>query len=204
MSEDEAAEEMKEDHKTYRPVVLDIRPGEAHKEPKYIVFLSMLLQLLTWLRCPSCGSALFSKRARDWGTLLMLSISCYGCGVVTDWYSQSFIGSVPAGNMLLSASILFSGSVPSKALRMLNHMGVRCISSRTFFRHQRLILHTTVNKVWEDEKLRNRAILEREDRYLALGGDGRCDSPGHSAKFGTYTVMELDSNIILETQVFTV
>ena len=28
---------------------------------------------------------------------------------------------------------------------------------------------------------------------LGLAGDGRCDSPGHSAKYGTYTLLQADS-----------
>ena len=28
---------------------------------------------------------------------------------------------------------------------------------------------------------------------INLNGDGRCDSPGHSARYGTYTLMDNDS-----------
>ena len=33
-----------------------------------------------------------------------------------------------------------------------------------------------------------------------LGGDRRADSPGHSAKYGSYSVLELNHNIILDIQ----
>ena len=42
--------------------------------------------------------------------------------------------------------------------------------------------------------------LKREKRALVLGGDGRADSPGHSAKFGSYTMMELKKKIVLDLQ----
>ena len=32
-------------------------------------------------------------------------------------------------------------------------------------------------------------------------GDGRCDSPGHSAKYGTYTLMNEKTNLIIEFSV---
>ena len=44
------------------------------------------------------------------------------------------------------------------------------------------------------------AMLQSNNSTLVLGGDGRADSPGHSAKYGTYTLMELSHNIILDIQ----
>jgi hypothetical protein len=43
-------------------------------------------------------------------------------------------------------------------------------------------------------------LLQEYDEPLSLGGDGRCDSPGFSAKYGTYTLMELKHNAILDIQ----
>ena len=43
--------------------------------------------------------------------------------------------------------------------------------------------------------------LKLLDKYrtkqLVLAGDGRCDSPGKSAKYYTYSVMETELNLIL-------
>ena len=40
-------------------------------------------------------------------------------------------------------------------------------------------------------------VLQTEEKALVLGGDGRCDSPGFSAKFGAYSFIELDHNVVL-------
>ncbi len=42
--------------------------------------------------------------------------------------------------------------------------------------------------------------LKGEKRSLVLGGDGRADSPGHCAKFGSYTMIELKKRIVLDIQ----
>lgn len=39
--------------------------------------------------------------------------------------------------------------------------------------------------------------LFRANKAIALRGDGRCDSPGHSAKYGAYHLVELDLNKVL-------
>ncbi|XP_014678322.1 PREDICTED: uncharacterized protein LOC106818115 [Priapulus caudatus] len=39
--------------------------------------------------------------------------------------------------------------------------------------------------------------LTRNDR-LMLGGDGRCDSPGHSAKYCTYSLMDLNTKFLID------
>ena len=39
-----------------------------------------------------------------------------------------------------------------------------------------------------------------ENKTLTIGGDARMDSPGHSAKYGTYSIMDLESNKILDVQ----
>ncbi len=38
-------------------------------------------------------------------------------------------------------------------------------------------------------------VLLAFDEPLSLGGDGRSDSPGHSAKYGAYTLMDLEHNV---------
>ena len=52
-------------------------------------------------------------------------------------------------------------------------------------------------------------MLEQEsyigtfDSSVSLGGEGRADSPGHSAKYGTYTMMSLDLNAVIDLQLVT-
>ena len=40
--------------------------------------------------------------------------------------------------------------------------------------------------------------LKSEKRSLVIAGDGRADSPGHSAKYGCYTLVELKCNKVID------
>jgi solute carrier family 8 (sodium/calcium exchanger) len=35
---------------------------------------------------------------------------------------------------------------------------------------------------------------------VKLGGDARCCSPGHTAKYGSYSIMNLDNNKVVDVQ----
>ena len=43
--------------------------------------------------------------------------------------------------------------------------------------------------------------LGGQENGLVLAGDGRCDSPGYSAKFGSYTLLEQQTNRVLDFEV---
>lgn len=162
------------------------------------MFESALLALFK--TCHKCGSTATIAKKTVMGTFIRLKQNCSQCGVVDEWDSQPFIKNIPAGNILLSGSILFSGSLPTQALRMLNFLGCASISLRSFFSHQKSYLQPTIASVWKDHQSVLFHQLRAEQRGLVLGGDGRADSPGHCAKYGCYTVMELKQAVVIDLQ----
>ena len=160
-----------------------IQPTAAINDIKYIVFRSCLLEL--FISCKSCHNSCSGKVAYQKGTCIAIRQLCHHCGHKRVWMSQPFINDVPAGNILLSGAILFS---EAKVLRMLNHMQVACISDRTFYRHQSRFLEPAIFTVWKAEQSRLLAGCKAWDSSLSIGGDGRADSPGHSAKYGSYAL----------------
>lgn len=42
--------------------------------------------------------------------------------------------------------------------------------------------------------------INSRDTELVLGGDGRADSPGHSAKYGSYSIVDLHTNQVVHVQ----
>ena len=71
---------------------------------------------------------------------------------------------------------------------------------RTYFSHQKDYLQPSILSVWMKEKSSLLQKLKSEQRALVIVGDGRADNPGHSAKYGSYTVMELQMGVVIDVQ----
>jgi hypothetical protein len=171
----------------------------VHSENKYIVFQSALWQLFE--DCPVCRTKC-SVQSTTHGSLLRVQQDCVNkrCMFSRQWDSQPMVQRTPAGSLLMSAAILFCGASYTKTLRVFNAMGVVCISDSTFKKHSREYLQPTVYKVWRDEQESLFSRLRSMPGKLEIGGDGRADSPGHSAKYGSYSTVELRINKLIDVQ----
>ncbi|XP_064631010.1 uncharacterized protein LOC135489542 [Lineus longissimus] len=174
--------------------------NEVNKDPvseeKYFVFHSCLMTLFA--SCPVCSSE-SSGHIKRIGTFISIEQHCSNsqCGFSRVWHSQPMCGKVPAGNILLSGSILFSGSIPGKILRFLKLFGCQAFSRTTYFNHQRMYLSPAMTEVWSKEQHALLVDVKESDAPLVVGGDGRSDTPGHSAKYGSYSLMDLDNKKII-------
>ena len=159
------------------------------------MFRSHLLSLFT--SCRLCHQLCTGEVAQQMGTFISIRQTCSHCGHIWLWNSQPFIKNQPAGNTLLSAAILFSGSTPTKALHFLKCLRVACITDRTFYLHQTQYLEPSVLSVWSSKQ---QQLISTCELPLAIGGDGRADSPGHSAKYGSYGIIDLRTNKVLHIE----
>ncbi|MES9883740.1 MAG: hypothetical protein ABW185_23050 [Sedimenticola sp.] len=170
-----------------------IEPKDDHK---YIVFESALKELLQF--CQVCGSRAEVRRRQVRGTMVALEGVCKSnSGHVRHWQSQPSHRGMPVGNLLLAASILFSGSSPAKAINMLKFVNIQSFCLRTFYSIQSSYLLPAIDSIWEDER---EAQLHLATGPLSLGGDARCCSPGHTAKYGSYSLMNLQTSKVMDMQ----
>ena len=72
------------------------------------------------------------------------------------------------------------------------------IAMRTYIDMQCLYLILTVTSVWA--QYQQDLFKERKNKQLVLGRDARMDSPGHSAKYGSYSLMDLGTTKVIELQ----
>ena len=108
----------------------------------------MLLVLFRWLYCTACGTGSISYQAKIIASLLSVTFTCTVCSHTWLWNSQPFIGSFPAGNILFSASILFTGAIVMKVLQSLRQIAIEVPADYTYFLHQEQILCPLIEKLW--------------------------------------------------------
>ena len=164
-------------------------------EIKYIVFKSSLLQPFTL--CTSCYNTTTGEVTYTKGTFIAVRQQCSHCGKERVWTSQPHIKDTPAGNILLSAS---SGTTPTKILRVLTHMKISFFTDRTFYHHQKRYLGPATISVWEAKQSMLLSQCKATGIALTIVGDGRADSPGHSAKYGSYGIIDLATNKVIHVE----
>lgn len=73
---------------------------------------------------------------------------------------------------------------------------------RTYNRLQNLYVVPAATMTWDSEQAQLLQSIQHQD--VVVGGDARCDSPGYSAKYGSYTMMNLETQKILDFQLIQV
>ncbi|KAG1944833.1 hypothetical protein F2P79_014357 [Pimephales promelas] len=166
---------------------------------KFIVCQSQLMSLFTI--CPACSGETQGNVEKQEGTFVKIKQVCAACGYQRFWQNQPMLHrNMPACNLLLSGAIHFSGCMATQTIRMLKLFGLQSISVSTFFRHQRFYTIPTIVQAWQNEQAAIIRDLKEMRGGLILSGDCRSDSPGHCAKYGTYSLIEDRINKVLDLQ----
>ena len=172
---------------------------ETNKSPveqeKFVVFEENLDEL--FVTCSTCAKPISEQSKKCIGSMVVVETVCVD-GHQNKWRSQPMIGDKIAGNLLLAGSILFSGNTFQNVNSLAQCLAF--IGSGTFYDMQKEVLFPVVDKAWKDHQV-NLLNETKKSPKLDICGDGRCESPGHCAKYGTYTVMEENSSKILVFEV---
>ena len=107
----------------------------VQKQQTYLVFESALLLLFSI--CFMCRSTQTSVEKAIIGSFVRIKQICSHCNNRYVWESQPYVGKIPAGNILISAAILYTGSLPAKALRVFRSLNCATITRKTFFATKR-------------------------------------------------------------------
>ncbi|XP_052075866.1 uncharacterized protein LOC127713955 [Mytilus californianus] len=109
-------------------------------------------------------------------------------GHQTSWESQPLVNNKPAGNMMVATAIILSGETFSRVSHFAEILSLKFIGSTQFYSLQKDVAIPAIDRYYTMQ--RDVILQQLHGKHLILGGDGRCDSPGFSAKYCTYTFMD--------------
>lgn len=168
------------------------------KERKFVVFESKLNELFQ-KECSVCGEKGKMTKQHIIGTAISVVIDC-NCNQPFKWSSQPFSGTMPLGNLIIAGAVMFAGCSISKILTFFRHASIQCFSERTYSSIQNAYIVPTITDVWQMKQSDIIDEIRRNGNKVKLGGDARCCSPGHTAKYGSYSIMNLDNNKVVDVQ----
>lgn len=116
------------------------------------------------------------------------------------WISSEVLGAKHNSDFylndnLLAAAIIVSGNNYSKFALLCKALGLSIISSNTFTRFQKHCAAPVISDVWNKMDALIVDVLKQYEE-ICLCGDGRNDSPGHSARYCVYTLMEHATKVV--------
>ncbi|XP_027129110.1 uncharacterized protein LOC109136800 isoform X2 [Larimichthys crocea] len=165
---------------------------------KYLVYKGCLLDLFKI--CPTCSRDCQVHTCVK-GTFLSVTQKCLyqSCLYTRKWKSEPLVGSCPAGNLHLSAAVYHTGSSFIQTNKVLNTMHVRTF---TRMAHRNHVQHYILPSVLHKWRLHQNNLLDslKQRGTVSLGGYMRANSPGHCAKYGSYSMMDLGTNKIVDIQ----
>jgi hypothetical protein len=102
-------------------------------------------------------------------------------------------------NLLIASSILSTGMECNKTLRFMESLNILCFKRRELSNIQSGYVIPAVFNVW---KLKQQKLLTRiKDKSIIIASDMRVDSPGHSGLLGSGSTLDVERNVVLDTQV---
>ncbi|KAL5019014.1 hypothetical protein ScPMuIL_004736 [Solemya velum] len=131
------------------------------------------------------------------GSAIYLKWVCEDGHISDSWCSQpTMVKGLLQGNFQLLASLVLSGNNYQKISLMARFLNLGIPTETTFHRWQRNFINPVITDFWQS--LRDERLQQLKKKDIIITGDGRNDSPGHTAKYCTYTVMDIETEAIVE------
>ncbi|XP_068735198.1 uncharacterized protein [Montipora capricornis] len=175
-----------------------------HSRMRVMVSINKLVEL-SEDKCALCGEGLhFKEEVKTIGSRVEIIRKCKN-GHCQKWVSSEVLGvknnvEFFLNDSLFAAAIIISGNNYSKFTLLCKALGLSIISRNTFTRFQKHCAAPVVKEIWDEMNSLITGILQQYDD-LCLCGDGRNDSPGHSARYCVYTLMEHASKVVVDMAV---
>ena len=167
------------------------------EEKKIIVCQSQLNKLFRV--CQDCGSIITAKTKHFQGSMFIMKTTCLN-GHLNTWQSQPLVNGTAFANLLIPAAILFSGNTYKSINNFAEFLNLQFVSSSHFYCIQKNLLFPAIQNAWNTSQSDIFQQL-KQVQHIHICGDGRCDNPGHSANYGTYSLLDENSGKVVEFSV---
>lgn len=185
------------------PVDSDVEPDLKEFEESTAssnVFLCFVDKIVTLLKfCPKCASPVETRRIHFEGSMLCATLTCInGCRFT--WSSQPTLSQMSCrsglGDFYFASSFILCGGTYALLRSVADCMQMGIFSATFYYDVQRHYLAPVVFSNWSAQQ---EVILQElsEKPSVRIAGDARCDSPGFSSKYSTYTMMDIDSGYVV-------
>ena len=146
------------------------------------------------LKCESRCSVLVTSVI---GSYCKILISCSAsAGHNISWSTGPLMNRLPAFNLLMAASILSTGMESNKTIRFMESL------NRELSNIQSAYVIPAVVSVWKREQ--HKLLDGLKGKPVEIASNMRVDSPGHCGLLGAGSTLDVDRNVILDTQIIKV
>ena len=168
------------------------------EERKIVCSLDLLQELIEGCcQQPGCILPVFVT-TKIVGVTAILEWSC-SAGHKGRFCSSRKVRGLYANNVQVAAAILLSGNNQQKISRLFQFAAIPAIDKNMFFRYQRHLFFPVIQEWWI--WMKDAIIAELSVNPVVLAGDGQFDSPGKSAKFLSYFLLDIATNYIVHVQI---
>ncbi|CAB4031322.1 Hypothetical predicted protein, partial [Paramuricea clavata] len=169
-----------------------------HDQMKFIVFEQSIVKRFGV--CSTCRSTCTVSLQRNIGTYCKIALHCSADSSHSfTWSTGPLRNRLPVLHLMIASSVLCTGMECAKALRLFDFLKIMCFKRREF---SNLLTGYVIPAVFNVWKRQQQCLLNSiKDNPICIASDMRVDSPGHSGLFGSGSSLDVDRNIILDTQV---
>ena len=201
-SESEADSEAEDDlieQENIKYILSNDKP--ASEQIKIVVFEAAIVNAFT--QCLQCGALCNISLEQQIGSTCSIHISCsYTTSHDFTWSTGPMINRLPTFHLLFAAGILSTGLESSKVIRLFDALKIINIKQRGLSNILKSYVIPAVFQIWDREQKSNIATIK--GKPVTIASDMRVDSPGHSGLLGSGSTLDLESKLVLDTQVIKV
>lgn len=171
------------------------------KQLKFIVFEEALVK--AFQSCAICGGNCAVTTNAMMGTYCKFDILCANdANHRFSWSTGPLHNHMPILNLLMSSATMCGGMHPNKVTRFFQSLNIPFIKQREYSNLQGAYVIPAVYNVWEAHQ--KEIVGKLSGKTATIASDMRVDSPGHSGLIGAGSSLDVERNLVLDTQIIQV